>query len=78
MLQTSVRDKIINRLDGFTVEQQQKILEYMESLASRLPAGVGTAGSNLLHYAGTLPKEEAEEMMRAIEEQCERIDTSDW
>ena len=78
MLQTNVKDQIINRLDGFTVEQQQKILEYMESMASQLPVGVGTAGTDLLHYAGTLSKEEAEEMIRVIEQQCERIDTSDW
>ena len=78
MLQPNLKEQIINRLDGYTVEQQQKILEYMESMASQLPVGVGTAGSNLLHYAGTLSKEEAEEMIRVIEEQCELIDTSDW
>ena len=76
MLQTTVRDKIINRLDALTVEQQQKILEIMESMDARPPVGV--PGSSLLHYAGTLSKEEADEMMRVIEEECERIDPSDW
>ncbi len=76
MLQTDVRDEILGHLDGFTLEQQQKVLEIVRSMASRPPIGV--PGSSLLHYAGTLSKEEADEMMRVIEEQCERIDPSAW
>jgi hypothetical protein len=72
MLQTSVKDEIISRLDGLTLGQQQKILEEMKSMASRLPVGVGVPGSSLLHYAGTLSKEEADEMMRTVEEEYER------
>ncbi|MEA2574737.1 MAG: hypothetical protein QOH93_2035 [Chloroflexia bacterium] len=76
MLQTDVRDEIVSHLDKFTVEQQQKVLQIVRSMASDVPVGV--PGNRLLHYAGTLSKEEAEEMMRVIEEECERIDLSAW
>jgi hypothetical protein len=66
----------MSHLDGFTLEQQQKVLKIVRSMASRPPIGV--PGSKLLHYAGTLSKEEADEMMRVIEEECERIDAAAW
>jgi ethanolamine utilization protein EutP (predicted NTPase) len=76
MLQTSVKDEIISELDGLTVTQQQKVLEYMRSVASQLPPGV--AGPEFRKFAGLIPKEELAAMAAAIEEDCERIDTSEW
>ena len=39
-------------------------------LGEKLP---GTPGNELAKFAGTLPEEDAEEMRRAIEEDCERM-----
>jgi len=37
----------------------------------------GTPGRDLLKYAGTISQADAQEMLKAIEEECERID-DDW
>lgn len=37
----------------------------------------GTPGKDLLRFAGTISAEDADEMMRAIEEGCERIEPDD-
>ncbi len=38
----------------------------------------GTPGKDLLRFAGTIPAEDVDEMMRAIEEMCERVDPDEW
>ncbi len=42
----------------------------------RLPTG--TPGHRLAELAGSITDSDAEEMLRAIEEDCERIDESHW
>ena len=44
--------------------------------ARRLPRG--TPGRDLLHLAGTLPPEDAEEMRQAIENGCEKVNPHGW
>jgi hypothetical protein len=54
---------------------QHRVVEYAKELGGKqsvLP--VGTPGRDLLKFAGTMTSEEADEMMKAIEEECERID----
>lgn len=38
----------------------------------------GTPGAEIVQLAGILPDEDAEQMLRAIEEGCERIDPNEW
>ncbi|HEX8219684.1 MAG TPA: hypothetical protein VF914_10805 [Chloroflexia bacterium] len=72
MLQTSVKDQIIDRLDGLTVEQLQKVLKLVRSMTSELPPAQPV--ENLLRYVGSIPKDDLEAMAAAIEEECERIE----
>jgi hypothetical protein len=76
-MSTSVKEQIARQVDKLTPEQQQALLDYAERLQS-LPAG--TPGEVLLEHMSDFNFEpgEVDEMMRAIEEGCERIDWDEW
>ena len=76
MLQTSVKDEIIDRLDGLTLEELEAVLDHVKALASKLPPGV--PGPEFRKSAGLIPKEDLAAIAAAIDEDCEKIDTSGW
>ena len=59
--------------------QQERVLQFARSLTgnpSALPPGAKL--EDLMKFAGTIPREDLEEMQRAIEEGCEQIDHDSW
>ena len=72
MLQTTVRDEIINYLDGMTLEQLEKVLKLVRSMTPQLPPAQPV--ESLLKYVGSIPPDDLQAMAAAIEEECERID----
>jgi predicted Zn-dependent peptidase len=74
MLQTSVKDEIISRLDGLTLDQLQKVLKLVQSMTADLPPAQPV--ENLLEYVGSITPEDLQAMAAAIEEECERIGPS--
>lgn len=72
MLQTTLRDEIINYLDGMTLEQLEKVLKLVRSMTPQLPPAQPV--ENLLKYVGSIPPDDLQAMSAAIEEECERID----
>lgn len=76
MLQTNVKDEIIGRLDGLSLDELLRVLDYMRSVVSALPPGV--PGPEFRKFAGLIPKEDLAAMAAAIEEDCEKIDTTEW
>ncbi|HVU12701.1 MAG TPA: hypothetical protein VHD90_15570 [Phototrophicaceae bacterium] len=64
----------VNKLDG---ERQRRLLNYARLLAN-VPQVRGESGKNLIASAGMFRQQDLEEMQRAIEEDCERIDWSEW
>ena len=67
---------IIEQIAELTPEEQQRVLQATQRLVGKLPPG--TPGRDLLRFAGTISKEDAEEMRQAIEEGCERIEPGEW
>ncbi|MDQ3706470.1 MAG: hypothetical protein M3437_14870 [Chloroflexota bacterium] len=74
MLQTNVKDEIISRLDGFTLEELEAVLDYMRAVVSKLPPGV--PGPEFRKFSGLIPKEDLAAIAEAIEEDCETTDAS--
>jgi hypothetical protein len=68
----AVKEQILNDLDRLSPEQQKRAAELVHGLVSPLPQG--TAGKDLLRFAGILDAEAARQMMEAIEEGCGRVD----
>ena len=75
MLQTSVKDEIIDRLDGLTLSQLQGILKLVQSMTTDLPPAQPV--ENLLKYVGSITPDDLQAMAAAIEEECERIEPSE-
>ncbi len=77
----SIEAEIIEQVRALSPEQQQRLLEFARLLASAPPTMAppipGAPGSALLHFAGTIPAEELQQMTRALEEQCERVDAAE-
>jgi hypothetical protein len=76
MLDTSLQNELIKEMEQLPPNLQRKVVEYAHSLKKPLPEG--TPGKDLLKFAGILSREEAEEMLKVIEEDCERIDPNEW
>ncbi len=49
------------------------MLDFVKSL---IPTGV--KGKNLLRFEGAIPADDLQLMSKAIEENCEKVDTSEW
>ena len=71
-----VRDKIVARVDKLPAEVQEQVLRFLASSAS--PARKGESGAGLRCFSGSLDHVSAPEMVRAIEEECERVDAGEW
>jgi hypothetical protein len=54
---------------------QERVLQFVASLA--IPAK-GESGAALRDFSGTLDPASAQEMIRAIEDDCERVDAGEW
>jgi hypothetical protein len=69
-----VRDEIAARVDKLPPEMQDQVLQFVASLA----APKGERGAGLRVFSGLLDPVSAREMIRVIEEECERVDAGDW
>ena len=76
MIATALQTELLKHLAQLPASTQQQVLDYARSLAVSAPQGVPTKG--ILSLAGCMTREEADEMLRAIEEDCERIDPNEW
>jgi hypothetical protein len=71
-LEQQLRDS----LAALAPEQQRQVLEYARSLGAAPRQGV--PGETLLRFAGTMSREDAAELARAVEEDCEVVDPHGW
>jgi len=76
MTTTALKQEVSERLDSLPPEDQRQVLELARALTERRPAGV--PGRDLLRFMGTIEKTDLDVMRRAIEEDCERVDDSEW
>ena len=68
--------EIVDRLDKLNPSQQKQILNYVLSFLGEPIRG--TPGKELLKFVGLFPPEDLEQIKRAIEEDCGKIDASEW
>jgi hypothetical protein len=71
-------EEILNVVHRLKPEEQQQVLDFARTLpGSSRPKGVSSL--KLLKLAeGLFEREDVEEMMKAIEEDCEKIDYDEW
>ena len=76
MIDDTFRDALLAQLEVLPPVRQEQVLAYARDLATK-PV-VGTPGRDLRPLAGIMSDEDAEEMLKIIEEGCERIDPNEW
>lgn len=75
---------MLEQLDVLDAEGKRKVLDFSRELSVQeapevgQPRPVKDTGGTLLAFAGTIPAEDLEEMRRAVEEDCEKIDEEGW
>lgn len=79
-----IKQRVIERFDALDAEGKRKVLDFSEELAARgtsggrVPRPVGKVGGALLAFAGTIPKEDLDEMEKIIEEEFGKVDEEGW
>jgi hypothetical protein len=71
-----VKHDIITRLESLPPELQMQVLKFVTSLS---PSTIkGDRGTALRQFSKSLDVLSAQQMMQAIEEECERVDDTGW
>jgi len=73
MTNTSIKDALVAQIDRLPYDLQLRVLDFAKAL---IPKGV--QGKSLLRYEGTIPADDLQLISKAIEENCERVDVSEW
>ena len=76
MIDIAFQNELLKQIDQLPSNLQEQVLSFVKNLKSATPQG--TPGRELLRFAGTISDEDAQDMMKAIEEGCERIDYNEW
>jgi len=71
-----VRQEIARRVDSLPPDLQAKVLGFVASLSASKPTG--EQGVALRQFTSFLDPVSAQEMILAIEEECERLEGDDW
>ncbi len=72
---TPIIDRVVDQMATLPETKQKQVLEFVEKLTVSVPRGV--AGKELLRFAGAIPAGDVALMEKAIEEDCERVDTNE-
>ncbi|MCI0553205.1 MAG: hypothetical protein L0287_19830 [Anaerolineae bacterium] len=75
-MKTSIVEKVIEQLQFLPQELQWRVLEFTRTLVGSNLHGV--AGSQLLRFAGTIPRGDIQVMRETIEQGCEQVDAHEW
>ena len=76
MIDAAIQSELLKELERLPPPLQQKVVDFAHSLVQAKTRG--TPGDKLLRFAGIMTPEEGKEFLRAIEEDCERVDSNEW
>ena len=69
----SIKDNLIAHIDKLPYDLQLRVLDFAKSL---MPKGVD--GRSLLRFEGAIPGDDLQRISKAIEDDCERVNSSEW
>jgi hypothetical protein len=73
MTTASIKNDLLAQLDKLPYNLQLRVLDFVKSL---IPKGV--EGKSLLQFEGAISADELQLMAKAIDENCEKVETSEW
>jgi ADP-dependent phosphofructokinase/glucokinase len=71
-----VSKEIAEQVEKLPPDMQEQVLRFVASLATSAP--VGENGARLRQFSSSLDSVSARQMTQAIDEECERVDASEW
>ena len=78
MADVSFEQELLGHVHRLSEEKRQRLLNYARVLAKAPPHIKGESGPSIVQSAGLFRNDDLDEMARAIEEECERIDWGGW
>ncbi len=66
--------EVLAHLQKLPPQQKHAVLAFVRALATP----VGTVGTSLLPFAGSLSITDAQAMQQAIDQDCEQVDHHEW
>lgn len=72
MSDAEIQAELLKQFEQLPLPQKQRVLRYTRTLVDAPPKGV--PGDRLLRFAGIMSHEEAQEFIKSIDEECERVD----
>ncbi len=76
MIDSALQEELRQKMDQLSPAMQRRVLDFARAMAESTPQGV--PGNELLQFAGIMSPSEADEFLRGIEEDCERVDPNEW
>jgi hypothetical protein len=76
MLNVAVKKEIIEQMGRLDCEHQRRVLDFARALAVTEPKGI--PGKSLLSFGGIFRSDDLKAMKKAIEDNCEKVDKSEW
>ncbi len=73
MANTSIKDNLIDQIEKLPYDLQLRVLNFAKAL---IPKGV--EGKRLLQFEGAISADDLQQMAKAIEENCKKVDTNEW
>ena len=74
-MNTDIPSQINTELNSLDADKQRQVLDYVRTLKD---APAGMSGAELKKFAGCINKEDAKEMIDAIEAGCGQVDPDGW
>ena len=74
-MSAAIREKLLEQVDVLPYDLQRRVLDFAQALVMSAPKGV--PGKELLKFSGVISKEDARQMLEAVEEGCEKVD-DEW
>ncbi|HYW41728.1 MAG TPA: hypothetical protein VE959_02650 [Bryobacteraceae bacterium] len=71
-----VTREIARQVEKLPADMQEQVLRFVASLCASAP--LGENGARLRQFSSSLDSVSARQMTQAIDEECERVDASEW
>jgi hypothetical protein len=78
-VEPSLQNELLAYVGQLPLSDQVRVVDFARTLTGTSKRPIrGVPGKDLLKFAGSIPHEDAQEMLKAIEEGCEQIDANSW
>ena len=69
-------ERVTHQLEMLPDDAIEHVLDFIASLENQVVLGI--PGSKLMKFAGTISPGDAESMLKAVEQDCRRVDIDEW